>query len=158
MYALQLSSRYDVETAYNGQEALDLLDEAVDVVLLDRRMPELSGDEVLDEIEEMELDPVVAMVTAVDPDFDIAQMPVDDYIVKPVSKDELLDTVEELLSIDETERLRRELSAKRVRRNVLEVEKSQAELQNNDEFERLTERIQELESQLDEDELSEQAD
>ena len=157
MYALQLSEEFDVETAYDGKEALALIDESIDVVLLDRRMPELSGDDVVDEIEQRDVDPVVAMVTAVDPDFDIAQMSIDDYIVKPVSKDELLDTVNELISIDQTARLRRELSAKRVRRNVLEVEKSQAALRENEEYQQLTRRIEELEAELDGEELSEEA-
>lgn len=156
MYALQLSEEFDVETAYDGKEALALLDESIDVVLLDRRMPELSGDDVVDEIEQRDVDPVVAMVTAVDPDFDIAQMSIDDYIVKPVSKDKLLDTVNELVSIDQMARLRRELSAKRVRRNVLEVEKSQAALRDNEEYQQLTRRIEELEAKLDGEELSEE--
>lgn len=149
MYALQLSEKYDVETAYDGHSALDIIDEDVDVVLLDRRMPELSGDEVLDELEEEPYNPVIAMVTAVDPDLDVASMPIDDYLVKPISKAELLTTVDRLRSVDDYEELRRELSAKKVRRNVLEVEKSQSELEASDEFQMLTQRIEELEEQLD---------
>ncbi|MFB6176845.1 MAG: response regulator transcription factor, partial [Halobaculum sp.] len=78
-YALRLQMEYDdVRKAYGGQEALDTVDETVDVVLLDRRMPDYSGGEVLEKMRERGLDCSVIMVTAVDPDFDIVSMPFDD--------------------------------------------------------------------------------
>ncbi|KAB1196413.1 MULTISPECIES: bacterio-opsin activator domain-containing protein [Haloferax] len=89
--------RFTVETAYGGQEALDRLDESVDVVLLDRRMPSVSGDDVLDEIRSRGIDCRVAMMTAVEPDTDIVEMAFDTYLVKPVTKTDVKETVEELL-------------------------------------------------------------
>ncbi|POG54794.1 bacterio-opsin activator domain-containing protein [Haloferax marisrubri] len=89
--------RFAVETAYGGEEALHRLDDDVDVVLLDRRMPNVTGDDVLDEIRERGLDCRVAMMTAVEPDTDIVDMPFDAYLVKPVSEAEVKETVEELL-------------------------------------------------------------
>ncbi|RDZ45649.1 hypothetical protein C5B86_07820 [Haloferax sp. Atlit-19N] len=89
--------RFAVETAYGGEEALHRLDDTVDVVLLDRRMPNVTGDDVLDEIRERGLDCRVAMMTAVEPDTDIVDMPFDAYLVKPVSESEVKETVEELL-------------------------------------------------------------
>lgn len=68
LYSQWLSDDYAVRTAYNGEQALERLDETVDVVLLDRRMPGLSGDDALNRIREREYDCRVAMVTAVDPD------------------------------------------------------------------------------------------
>ncbi|MFB6105679.1 MAG: response regulator, partial [Halobacteriaceae archaeon] len=47
-YSYWLSDEYDVRTAQSGAGALETIDEDVDVVLLDRRMPDRSGDEVLD--------------------------------------------------------------------------------------------------------------
>lgn len=38
LYADRLGEAYVVETAYDGREALEQLDEGIDVVLLDRRM------------------------------------------------------------------------------------------------------------------------
>ncbi|WP_148413513.1 bacterio-opsin activator domain-containing protein [Haloferax sp. KTX1] len=89
--------RFAVETAYGGQEALCRLDDTVDVVLLDRRMPNVTGDDVLEEIRERGLDCRVAMMTAVEPDTDIVDMPFDAYLVKPVSESDVKETVEELL-------------------------------------------------------------
>ena len=95
-YKLWLQGDYEVRMGQNGDEGLELLDESVDVVLLDRRMPVVSGNEVLAAIEERDLQCRVAMVTAVDPDFDIVDMGCDDYVVKPVTRDRLLEVVEVL--------------------------------------------------------------
>ena len=46
-YEMWLQEDHDVEMATSGEAALEALDESVDVLLLDRRMPEMSGDEVL---------------------------------------------------------------------------------------------------------------
>ncbi|WP_411968457.1 bacterio-opsin activator domain-containing protein [Haloferax sp. YSSS75] len=89
--------RFTVETAYGGQEALDRIDDSIDVVLLDRRMPSVSGDDVLEEIRSRGIDCRVAMMTAVEPDTDIVEMPFDTYLVKPVSESDVKETVEELL-------------------------------------------------------------
>ena len=43
-----LRDDYDVRVAYGGEDALNQIDETGDVVLLDRRMPKLSGDAVLE--------------------------------------------------------------------------------------------------------------
>ncbi|MCT9096024.1 bacterio-opsin activator domain-containing protein [Haloarchaeobius sp. HME9146] len=92
---------YRVRTAYGGEDALDVVDEEqVDLVLLDRRMPRLSGDEVLDELRERGHDCPVAMMTAVAPDTDIVDMPFDEYLVKPVAEEDVLDAAEELLARD----------------------------------------------------------
>jgi len=97
LYEMFLAEEYDVRTATGGPEALRTVDETVDVALLDRRMPGMSGDEVLGKIRERALDVRVAMLTAVEPDVDIVDMPFDDYKVKPVDRSDLIGTVEVLL-------------------------------------------------------------
>jgi len=96
LFAAWLQTDWVVETAYDGEEALEKMADSVEVVLLDRRMPGLSGDEVLEQIREQGYDSRVVMVTAVDPDFDIIEMGFDDYLVKPVSKDEIVDMVDDV--------------------------------------------------------------
>ena len=147
-YAAHIREQYTVKTAYGGEEALEALDEDVDVMLLDRRMPDLVGDDVLEAIRERGLDCRVAMVTAVDADFDIVDMDFDDYVVKPVSGDELLETVERLLRCAEYERTLREYY--RVTRTyaALKSTKRESELQNSEEFQRLDEQRKELRDSL----------
>jgi len=147
-YAAQLRHEYDVRTAYGGVEAIEMLASDLDVVLLDRRMPIVSGNEVLAEIEERGLRCRVAMVTAVDPDFDIIDMGCDDYIVKPVTRDEITEVVDRLVKLSEYNDRLRELSSKKLKRNVLEVEKTDSELAESDTFQRLQREISEMEETI----------
>ena len=147
-YAAQLELDFDVSTAYSGREALDTIDESVDVVLLDRRMPGISGDEVLESIRERGLDCRVAMVTAVDPDFDIIEMPFDDYVQKPVTEGALLGTVAHLvrcLTYDEQLREYYSLTAKRA---ALIQSKTLEELADSERFSELEAEIQRAEAAL----------
>lgn len=146
-YAAHLDE-YVVEVAYGGEEAFELLDGTVDVVFLDRRMPVVSGNEVLAYIEEEGLDCRVAMVTAANPDFDIIDFRIDDYLVKPVSGRDVRESVERLLALDAYDDRMRELSSKKLKRNVLKLEKSKAELANSDEFDRLNGEIAALEAEV----------
>src|SRR6056297_3202433 len=153
LYAAWLGDEYRVRTAYGGREALDELDEAddhVDAILLDRRMPGLSGDEVLTAVRERGIDCRVAMVTAVEPDFDILKMGFDDYLVKPVTSDTLKKMVVGLLQLGDYDTEMQELFSLTSKKAMLETEKSATELADNDEYQRLTERINELRSQADE--------
>ncbi|GAA0654459.1 response regulator transcription factor [Salarchaeum japonicum] len=146
-YAIWLDQEYDVQTAYGGEEALSELDEDVDVVLLDRRMPGMSGGEVLDRIREAGYDCRVAMLTAVEPDADIVEMGFDDYLTKPVTREELVEAVNDLytrLTLDDT---LQELYATTSKIAVLESELPPEEQQTSDALSRLHEHANALESQ-----------
>jgi len=153
-YAAQLEDQYTVSTAYGGEEALDKMDASVEVVLLDRRMPGISGDEVLETVRERDLNIRVAMVTAVDPDFDIIEMPFDDYIIKPVSRDELYETIERLLNAASYEEQMRQYYALSAKHATLSANKPESELAENQQFQQLTEQMNSLRDELD-DRLSE---
>lgn len=149
LYAKWVRDDYDVRTAYDGETALEELDDAVDVVLLDRRMPGLSGDAVLDRIREGSIDCRVAMVTAVKPDFDILELGFDDYLSKPASKDDLHAVVEELLARASYDQTLQEYYALVAKRATLRSEKRARELANNDRYQRITDQIEEYEAKLD---------
>jgi Response regulator containing CheY-like receiver, AAA-type ATPase, and DNA-binding domains len=152
LYAAWLDDEYRVRTAYGGNEALDVLDEVgddVDAMLLDRRMPGLSGDEVLDAVTERGIDCRVAMVTAVEPDFDILEMGFDDYLVKPVTSETLGDTVDTLLTRGDYDAGVQDLFSLTSKKAMLEAEKSPSELADNEEYQELTARIDELRDDVD---------
>jgi len=149
-YAAQLREQYEVTTAYSGQAALDALGPAIDVVLLDRRMPDISGDDILERIRESDLQARVAMVTAVDPDFDIIDMPFDDYVVKPVSRADLYETIERLQSCAAYQSRLREYYALTSKVAALKATKTDAELQASEEFQELEDKIEEHGAELDE--------
>jgi DNA-binding response OmpR family regulator len=113
-------------------------------------MPDLSGDDVLEKIRADGIDCRVAMVTAVDPDFDILDLGFDAYVVKPVSEEDLKDTVETLLRRAAYDDQLRELTAMMSKKAALESEKSGDELSESEEYQRLTDRLEETRESLDE--------
>jgi DNA-binding response OmpR family regulator len=149
LYVRWLEGDYEVRTAEGGQQALEQLDDDVDVVLLDRLMPGMSGDEVLAELRERTTDCKVAMVTAVEPDFDVITMGFDDYLTKPVERDELLETVRRLLSRTEFADLEQELYALASKQAALRSSKPEEELRDSEEYAELEARLAELQSELD---------
>jgi len=148
-YSAQLGGDYIISTAYGGKEALDKIDASVDVVLLDRRMPGISGDEVLEKVRSRDLNIRVAMVTAVDPDFDIIEMPFDDYIIKPVSREELFETIDRLLNASTYEEQMRDYYALSAKHATLRANKPESELAENEQFQQLETRMNALREQLD---------
>jgi DNA-binding response OmpR family regulator len=151
LYAEQLNDSFTTDVAYNGEDALDILDrrgDEIDVVLLDRLMPGLSGDEVLERIRERELECSVAMVTAVNPDFDIVRMGFDDYLSKPIGQEELRETVERLATQSTYDDHVRDYLALVSKKMVLEEEKDQEELEASEEYARLEWELMESRSRL----------
>lgn len=149
LFAAWLGENYDVRTANSGADALEQMDDEVDVVLLDRRMPSISGDELLEEIRERGHGARVAMVTAIDPDFDVLEMGFDDYLTKPVSREDLEEVVETLLTRKEYgEEVQRyySLAAKRA---ALETSKPASELAESEEYQALLSELDAVQDDLD---------
>lgn len=133
---------YDVRRVESGEAALAQLDETIDVVLLDRMLPGKSGAEVLDEIRARGIDCRVAMVTAVDPDFDIIEMGFDEYVTKPPERDQLRTTVERLLQRAALDGELQEYYSLVARRAALEAELGAERLESNDEYTDLVDQIE----------------
>jgi DNA-binding response OmpR family regulator len=148
LYAIWLRDQFTVETAYDGQEALDALDDSVEVVLLDRQMPGISGDAVLDRVRDRDLDCRVAMVTAVEPELDIVDLGFDDYLRKPVDRDTLLETVNRLLRRSTYDDAVREYFAA-ARKHALLSESDDPSVTDSEEFQTLEGRLDELRGRLD---------
>ncbi|GAB6862630.1 HalX domain-containing protein [Haloplanus litoreus] len=149
LYTTWLAGTYRVRTVNDGRAALDELDDEIRVVLLDRRMPDLSGDEVLDAIRERGLDCRVAMVTAVEPDVDVIDMGFDDYLVKPVSRGELTRTVSNLLVRDEYDEGVQRLFSLASKKALLESDTSEAASEESEKYQQLLDDIASLRAELD---------
>ncbi|WP_256297263.1 response regulator [Haloarchaeobius salinus] len=147
MYTLWLRNEYDVRTVYDGEAVLSNLD-GVDVVLLDRRMPGCSGDEVMDRLERRDDDPAVVVVTAVDPDFDILELSFDDYVCKPVQADELVAVIEQQLTAREHGDDLRRYRQLATKRQLLELEHGPGVLEDTSDLRALRDELEQLEGEL----------
>jgi DNA-binding response OmpR family regulator len=147
-YANWLEDEYNVIVANGGGEALTQIDNTIDVVLLDRRMPELNGDQVLKELRKRQLDCRVALVTAVEPELTIVDMDFDEYITKPVSQQDLKELIEQLLIRDRfSEAVQRgfQLASKK---STLEAAYSSDYLESSDKYMKVVEELMEVEEDI----------
>jgi len=149
--AARIEDRYRVETAYGGREALSTVGAVdPDVVLLDRRMPDLSGGEVLRRLRDRPGSVRVAVLTGVPPDGDVLAMPFDDYLVKPVDAEALRSTVEALCTRATYDEQLQEFFATASKVAALETEHDEEALASMPEYGRLRERLEESKATLDE--------
>lgn len=144
LYAGMLAPTHDVRMATGGEEALEKIDDSVDVVLLDRRMPDLTGDEVLERLRADGYDSMVAIVTAVNPKQDVLSMDFDAYRVKPIGTEEINDLVDELLLRAEYSEDIRELIATGEKLGALRSRYDPEHLQDVDEYVELDEEHTEM--------------
>lgn len=144
LYKAWLKRKYEVRTAYSGPEAIEELDESVDIVFLDRRMPRMTGDEVISEIRERGLNCLVVLMTAVDPDVDIIGIDFDQYLTKPVMREDIEETIEALEQRPAGSEQVRRYHALVSKKATLEAVKSRTELQRNDDFQQMVDRLETL--------------
>lgn len=147
-YALRLDETCDVDTAYGGEAALSRIEEGeYDLVLLDRHMPGMSGDAVLSELDERGYYGRVIMVTAIDPAFEVLEMPFDDYLCKPVERESVRAAVRQQCTVLGYEILGAYFSLES-KRAVLEAELPPEQLEANEEYQELAKRAETLERRI----------
>lgn len=144
MHSAWLEDEYTVRTASDGEETLRNLDSDVGVVVLDRRMPGPSGDEILDWIRSQQYDIRVVMATSSDVDLDLLELAFDEYLTKPIQKQTLLSTVTELFERREYDAQLQAYLALRSKLALLQVEYTAETLEANEEYRRLRTRLDEL--------------
>ena len=150
LFGIWLQEQFEVHVAYAGEDALEIFaEESIDIVLLDRRMPGLSGTEVLQSIRENGDAQQVIMVTAVQPTEDLASIDVDDYLLKPIDRTKLLRAVEAAELILTYEDSLTELFSLTARKATLEANLDKTELEKDDRYGDLLQRIRELEEEAD---------
>jgi Response regulator containing CheY-like receiver, AAA-type ATPase, and DNA-binding domains len=145
-YALRLRNLCDVETVYDGQTAVQTVAEnQFDIVLLDRHMPGMSGDSVLAELTERGFDGRIVMVTAIDPGFDVLDMPFDEYLCKPIEREDIRQAVTQQCTILGYETLGEYFSVES-KRQVIAAELPADERADHEQYQHHTERAEQLET------------
>lgn len=137
LYAAWLAE-YEVRVAADGAEALDAVDGTVDVVVLDREMPRKGGVAVARELRSRSVDPAVVMVSGVAPDTDLLDVPVDDYLRKPVERGTVAAAVRRGLAIAESSDEIRDLLALDNRIGAVEAYVDAGRLADCDAYQRVT--------------------
>jgi CheY-like chemotaxis protein len=137
-----LGEHHDVLVAHDGEEALAVITEDVDVVLLDRRMPRMDGDAFLHAMTDAGYDARVVMLTAIDPGPDIVSLPFDDYVTKPVTRDVVRNLIARMLRLSRAGKAVREYHSLERRRDVLRTAKATTGVSDSEAFELLTRRFE----------------
>jgi two-component system response regulator AdeR len=145
IFAYWLDSDYEVWTAENGTKALEVVDEDVDVMLLDRLMPGMTGDAVIDAVRERNLDCTIVMATAVESDLDTITAGAGAYLTKPITNNELLTTISRVLDRQEYAEFEQEYF------DLLSecANQNETAVRNSEEYAELETRIEELSEKLD---------
>jgi signal transduction histidine kinase len=120
---------FEVLTAQNGRQAMDLLTaEAVDVMLLDLKMPVMSGEEVLEEMRTQYPDIPVIIITGhgtIDTAVDSMKKGAYDFVTKPFQIDQFLLTIERAAEKRRLEQKAKQFQEKNIRNLYdLNLEKS----------------------------------
>ncbi|MFB6298173.1 MAG: response regulator transcription factor [Salinirussus sp.] len=147
-YRHWLDDEYEVLVAHGGEEGLEEFHSGVDVILLDRMMPDLSGDEMLERVRAADHDCQVVMVTAVDPDLDIVEMGFDAYLTKPIGRDQLFETVENLLDRATYDDLLQQYYALVEKQATLEATTPRSDLEDRQEYQQLQAEIERVREEL----------
>lgn len=149
LYAVWLGDDHEVKTAYSGQEAVEKVTSDTDIVILDRRMPQMSGDKVLTIIRDRDLGCQVVMVTGVSADFDILALPFDAYLSKPASEDDLNAVIKRLHRRSTYEEALQDYFSLVSRQATVQAEKQPEQLAGNDEYAALVDEIETRREELD---------
>lgn len=127
MNELFVTKGYDAITAKNGLEALNKIRESEpDIIISDIRMPEMDGMQLLEVISNSYSHIPMIMVTAhgkIETAVDAMKMGAKDYILKPLSLDEILikvDNIAQMRSLEkENEYLRQKLESRFDFKNII---------------------------------------
>lgn len=148
IYAHWLRENYSVRTAEDGEEALKIADTAVDIMILDRLMPGMTGDEVVDTVRERGLNCQIVMATAVESNFDLIEEGADASLMKPITKDELLTTVSQLCDRGDYLELEEKYFDLLAERATSKANMSESEQQTNEKYTNLEAQIKKIDDKL----------
>jgi len=144
-----LSDDYRIRTAADGTEALDVYTSDVDLILLDRQMAGPGGYEVLETLRRRDVSCPVVMMTGIEPELDVVDIPFDEYLNKPITESEVREVVDNLLTLTEYDTQLRDLYTVVAKISTLESQYDGDELRDDDRYHSLLERRDRLLERID---------
>lgn len=120
VHTLSLNPDYEVKSYFNGQDFLAALHERPDIVTLDYRLPDMTGNELLKQIKQLYPDIQIILISEqndINTVVELLKMGAKDYILKSQDiRDRLLNTVQNIRNemglVKEITELRREVQKK----------------------------------------------
>jgi DNA-binding HxlR family transcriptional regulator/DNA-binding response OmpR family regulator len=113
------SASYDAQHVRTGKEALERYTGETDLLVVDRKLEGMSGDDAAARIRAECERQLILCVSGVEPDDDICELPYDDYVHKPVAEDEIRSRLELLLDRAELDATVREYLSLRSKQAAL---------------------------------------
>ena len=132
---------YDVEQI-DIEQLHEELGNDILAVILDRDLGGKVSEKYLNLLEASNL-PVI-MVTGLEPDIEIAEMYIQDYIVKPVSKERLRDAVNDMTSLIKKTSSERKVESIKSRKEILESHIPNSKLKQSEEYIKLVRKLEDL--------------
>lgn len=150
LYSHHIGEHHSVSTAQSGKQGLAELSPDTDLIFLDRKLGDMSGDEVIDKVRKTQTDCQIIMVTAVDPEFDIIEMEIEGYINKPIEKEEMLNAADQALLMKEYEKLLEEFYRLRKKKATVAANYASSKLEQTDDerYKWLVDRLDEVEEKI----------
>jgi len=146
LYDFWLGDRLELRLAADGTEAIEWFDDQVQAALLDRQLPGACGTEILQEIRAESLCPV-GIISADAPSVDILSMPIDTYVRKPIDRETVTRTVDQLLAVQSFDCAVREYFALSAKLRTLRSEASGLAIASNPAYQAAEERVGALSDQ-----------
>lgn len=97
LFDIWLQNHFHVTVATDGEEAQAQLGDGFDALVLDWRMPAVSGDEIVQTIIEEDLPISIVVVTGLDQDVIGANPRVEKVLCKPIDESTLVSAVKDVL-------------------------------------------------------------
>ncbi|MDB9233671.1 response regulator [Halorubrum ezzemoulense] len=129
---------YAVRTAADGERALDALDTDVDVVLLDGELSDPTAEELLGRIRARRPGCQIGLLSGVSVGDDVLRLDMDEYVPRPIDRDELRETVARLVDHGAVEGAVERYLSLVARRRRIETRRDDADLADDERYRELT--------------------
>lgn len=106
-----LSAEYDVVTAIDGKAAREALDETIDVAILDRHLPDTTGEKIIENARQAGISPPTGFLSSADVSVSATELPADLLLSKPATRERVLEAVNTLYRMNELSTLGRKVRA-----------------------------------------------
>jgi DNA-binding HxlR family transcriptional regulator len=107
-----LSAEYDVVTATDGKTTREVLDESIDVAILDRHLPDTTGQKIVENARQAGISPPTGFLSSADVSVSATELPADLLLSKPATRERMLEAVNTLYRMNELSALGREVRAR----------------------------------------------